>query len=61
MSPWLTDLAKEVIVALLVSGFTWVGGLAIRLGRDINAAFQKIRDLEQRVRDLEHETCEEES
>lgn len=64
MSPWLTDIAKEVIVALLVSGFTWLGHLAARLSRDLNAAFLKIRDLEKQVkrmeRELEIEPCEEE-
>ena len=60
MSPWLTDIGKEVIVALLTAGLSWIGHFVGRLGRDVNASFQKIRDLETRVKCLEHETCEEE-
>lgn len=60
MNSWLIDLSKEVVVALLVSGFTWLGHHAARLSRDLNSAFQKIRDLENRVKCLENEPCEEE-
>jgi len=56
MSPWMTDIGKEVIVALLTAGLSWLGHFVARLTRDLNASFQKIRDLENRVKCLENET-----
>lgn len=54
MSPWMIDLAKEVVVMVLTAGLSWVGHFVSGLAKDVNAFFQKVRCLEERVSRLEN-------
>ncbi len=55
MPPWVSEIAKEVVVALLVAAFSWIAQLVSRLTKDLNSNFEKIRCLEKRVSDLEYD------
>ncbi len=49
------DLAKEIVVALLTAGCTWIAHLVARIAKDLNSNFEKIRCLEYRIKELEDE------
>lgn len=53
---WLTDIGKELVVAILTAGGSWIAHLVCRLHKDLNSNFDKIRSLEHRVKELEDET-----
>ena len=53
MNDWLFQRAREVVGFVLTAALTWVAHTVARLVRDLNASFEKIRCLEERVKKLE--------